>query len=351
MKPKLSIENENDVINLKKLGFKNSFIRDKYGISQTCIQQIIKRNGREHLIANKRYYIDDHYFENIDNQEKSYWLGFLYADGYVRLKNNRSGHLKIRLKNTEIEHLKLFNKCLNSNYPIKNDILSKVIVNGKEYVSLCCELHIYNTKIVKDLFKWGCVNRKSMIITFPKFLNDELLRHFIRGYFDGDGCISFGSKKYPRIAFVSGSLNFIKDLDIYLRKIILNTTKEINFEEKNYYTLNYTTLSFFIKFYNFIYDKSNIYLNRKKEKFDNFIKNKNHSIIEMFDNNGKLIRCWNHINDCSKDLQIGTKYIMKMINGEIENNLNLKLSSLRNFTDIDLKENIKLVKYKNFSKT
>lgn len=73
MNPKLTIEKELEVIDLKRNCVRNSIIRDKYGISQTCLQKIVKRNGREHLIANKKYQVNENYFKNIDNQEKSYW--------------------------------------------------------------------------------------------------------------------------------------------------------------------------------------------------------------------------------------------------------------------------------------
>ena len=53
----------------------------------------------------------------------------------------------------------------------------------------------------------------------------------------------------------------------------------------------------------------------------------------MFDNNGNIIKTWNHINDCSKELKIETQKIMKMINGKMNNPLNLKLSQSRKFTN------------------
>jgi len=330
MKPKLTIEQEKDVIELKRKGYKNEIIRSKYNISQSCLQHIMQRNGREHIIANKKYSIDENYFEKIDTEDKSYWLGFLYADGYVRLHKERSGQLVIKLKNTEVKHLELFNKCLNSNYPILNDIKSEVIVDGKIHTSLVCILNIYNTKLVKDLFKLGCINKKSMIIEFPNFLNDELLRHFIRGYFDGDGSIS-----NLCISFVSGSYNFLFSLKNYLNKKIIGIEKEfdINNVEKNYFYISFTNEKFFTNFYNFIYKNSHIFLKRKKDKFDFTILNKTYSIIQMFDNNGNIIKTWNHINDCSKELKIETQKIMKMINGKMNNPLNLKLSQSRKFTN------------------
>ena len=49
--------------------------------------------------------------------------------------------------------------------------------------------------MVNDLINLGCIPNKSLTLTFPDFINDELLPHFIRGYFDGDGCIWNGKRK------------------------------------------------------------------------------------------------------------------------------------------------------------
>ena len=45
-----------------------------------------------------------------------------------------------------------------------------------------------------DLIKQGCVPNKSLILTFPNKhqVPKNLINHFIRGYFDGDGSISYG---------------------------------------------------------------------------------------------------------------------------------------------------------------
>ena len=48
---------------------------------------------------------------------------------------------------------------------------------------------VCGTKIHHDLEKHGCVENKSLILQFPTTVPEELMHHFIRGYFDGDGCI------------------------------------------------------------------------------------------------------------------------------------------------------------------
>lgn len=45
----------------------------------------------------------------IDSEEKAYWLGFLYADGYLTARNHMVG-LSISIK--DIEHLRKYNRFL-----------------------------------------------------------------------------------------------------------------------------------------------------------------------------------------------------------------------------------------------
>ena len=45
----------------------------------------------------RKFNLNENFFDEM-NEKSSYWLGFLYADGYVRMKDNKSGELKIKLK-------------------------------------------------------------------------------------------------------------------------------------------------------------------------------------------------------------------------------------------------------------
>ena len=99
-------------------------------------------------------------------------------------------------------------------------------------------------KIFKDLIKLGVTPRKSLTLKFPTFLNEDLMRHFIRGYFDGDGCIwdgkrqkrivkdktvklGYREKTVHNVKFTfTGNDSFISDLQKYLvNKIGINICK------------------------------------------------------------------------------------------------------------------------------
>ena len=124
--------------------------------------------------------MNEDYFETIDTEDKAYWFGFLCADGCV-YKNNVYVSLCIR----DIRHLQKFKQCIGCS---KKLYIIKPHHRTKNYT---CTLQIRSEKMVKDLTEKGCVPRKSKILKFPakEVMPESLLGHFIRGYFDGDGCL------------------------------------------------------------------------------------------------------------------------------------------------------------------
>jgi hypothetical protein len=265
MRNKLEVSNELEIIKLKNNGTKNKDIMLLYGIKNVkTIYDVLKRNGREKIIGNKKYYCNDKYFEEINTEEKAYWLGFLYADGYVRMNKGRSGVLRLKLKNTDKPHIEKFNKCLDSNYLIK-EMESKVKYKLGYSISYCSCLVISNTKIVKDLYKLGCLSNKTFKISFPN-IEINMIRHFIRGYFDGDGS-AFISNNRIGCSFTSGSNLFLEQIkEILCSELNIGNSKITKYKNAN--KISWTAKEDIIKISSYFYEDSNIYLNRKKEIFN-----------------------------------------------------------------------------------
>jgi hypothetical protein len=268
---KFTLDQELEIIKIKKEGIlTNKEIQVKFNIKhKNTIYQIIDRGGREHIIPNKKYNVNENYFENIDTEDKAYWLGFLYADGCVRLREG--GELRLKLKKSDKNHIELFNKCLNSNYPIKNEIYYAGI---KKYKCESEYVNISNTKLVKDLIKQGCIQTKTFKIKFPD-LNENLMNHFIRGYFDGDGCI-YKVKKLKNTfqIFIAGNENFTQSLREHLSKIF-NSDKILVYLKHKTYILVINNKLDCLKFKNYIYNNFITFLKRKKYIFDELVIIKN----------------------------------------------------------------------------
>lgn len=213
-----------------------------------------------------KYHVNQNYFENIDNEWKAYWLGFLYADGCVIL-NEKDGKFKysvsISLKIGDKFHLEKFLNSLQSDAVIKENK-----TNYKDYYS--AKISICNKKICTDLIKHGCVPRKTFVLKFPD-LRKDLIRHFIRGYFDGDGCISINKeKRFVRINIV-GNYDMLSSIcDIIEKECNINKPvfQPISNGKNNIYSIQYGNVYSCQKIYNYLYKDCNICLDRKLEKFD-----------------------------------------------------------------------------------
>jgi len=82
----------------------------------------------------RKYNFNEHFFDNL-NEQSSYWLGFLYADGYVRMKDGKSGELRLKLKDTDKTHIELF---------LNNLECEKPVICGVDGKSKFCSVTVYS---------------------------------------------------------------------------------------------------------------------------------------------------------------------------------------------------------------
>ena len=233
----------------------NREISEVLGRTKTAIDVKANKLG----LKSSKYYYNEKYFEKINTEEKAYWLGFIYADGYVVHSGIYGKEFGIELQAKDINHLKKFNKSVNGNLKI-NKFKKKCNLNNKTYDM--CSIRIYRKNFVESLEKWGVIENKTFDIKFPN-INEELIRHFIRGYFDGDGCVT-KNKEYIKYDFTSGNISFLEELRCILYK---NNIKSYIYKEKeNTYRLCIGGMLNCDIFYNYLYKDSNIYLDRKFNK-------------------------------------------------------------------------------------
>lgn len=226
-------------------------------------------NGKEKLKASRKHHFNEKYFEEIDTEDKAYWLGFLYADGNISYGKDRHGNRKgckveLTLAEKDKKHLYKFLKCLSADndYPLEKRIVK---LNEKEFVSY--RLSLNSVILGNDLENLGCVPHKSLILKRPKIAK-HLIRHFIRGYFDGDGCVSFNKELDNSIYTILGTkdiLSFIKSESGISNKISIRQVKRNN-EYKQFYELSIGGIKSKMIFHNYIYKDANIFLDRKFEK-------------------------------------------------------------------------------------
>jgi hypothetical protein len=192
-----------------KLGILNfTDIAKKLNISRPTVRAHAKRIGLHtgNKIRLKSYTLNVNYFDNIDTQEKAYILGLLYADGC----NTRRG-LQIALVEEDKEVIEFVKVQLGASNNLKFIPAAKPTWKNK------WELSISSIELSKNLSKVGCIPAKSSILKFPDFINSNLIHHFVRGYFDGDGSIWLHKGGWHS-SFTSASEDFILSLQDLLTK-------------------------------------------------------------------------------------------------------------------------------------
>lgn len=234
--------------------------------------------------------INDDFFGIIDTQEKAYLLGFFMADGHLRSQKvgKKLNHMIISLSARDIEILKYFQQyvCPESTLQIFN---SKTKYKGEYQNYEVCKIQWTSEIMGMTLHsKYGITPNKSVdnSLTFPE-MDKKLIRHFIRGFMDGDGTVR-KNKSYPTINFVCTSESFIKELEKNLligiggsTYLILDSKNRITpiwrlylFSYSKYNTPGNRELAkevkdtFYKNLYNYLYENATLYLLRKKERFD-----------------------------------------------------------------------------------
>jgi intein/homing endonuclease len=243
-------------------------ISDMLNISRRAISRVLEEAGINTKRLN-RYKLNESFFENIDNEQKAYILGLLYADGYVG--DEHFNNIVLQLKDREI--IEQIAKLLDFTGAIRKSKKGGFKNSKEGYV-----LNFSSEIMANSLRNIGLYPNKSLTLNNIPNMPESLLRHFIRGYFDGDGSIILSKHssyhkvagvikkyEYPCYTFmILGTKEFIEKIVIimHLNHYIITNTKTEEIKclrvcakcDANY-------------LYNYLYDNSTIYLERKYSKW------------------------------------------------------------------------------------
>lgn len=155
-------------------------------VSDSTLKKILEDNNiktKDLSHAKQKYALNEYYFDFINNQNKAYIFGLLCADGCVDKPPRNGIHLSLQSQDVGILKKILFE--LDTNRPLRLISMSKTNPNHSD--QYCID--IVNKYMHSALIQKGLVPNKSLVFKFPSNIPENLLPHFIRGYFDGDGCI------------------------------------------------------------------------------------------------------------------------------------------------------------------
>lgn len=250
-------------------------ITDKYFKDKYCsgeINMVLRKLGITRPNGTQAK-INHDYFENIDSEHKAYWLGFIYADGSITKKVYEKGSYTYRLR---------MELMFEDKYILEQMALDlESDLKPKEYYNDTSHFEGYNKpkhtayimfsskKMGEDLVKLGVVPNKTFILKSLPNIPDNLMKHFIRGYFDGDGSVYLTKDNTIKTAFY-GTHDFINSIQDFLIKELGLTKKKITDQKEANVSFVGMAKQESEKLYHYMYDEATIFLNRKYEKYNKY---------------------------------------------------------------------------------
>ena len=227
------------------------------GISEREYKKIILKHGGAIKQKVQKYKFDEDYFEKIDTEDKAYFLGFIVADGSVN-------EFRLNISQKEPDILYEFEKFIN----LKDGVRK----HTKRNIHF---LNLTSIKMIKDLNLLGIHQNKTMIVKYPN-IPKHLEHHFMRGVFDGDGCISIHKKRPDskdttdrgQVNICSGSRDFIEKYVDRLNEMCGITKNKIRYPKGTYSVIDWGSFSDIEKFYDLFYKDATVFLERKKKTFE-----------------------------------------------------------------------------------
>ena len=240
-----------------------SVLEEKYSLSHPTISKILKDVPKYKKAQVFNPDLNEHFFENIDCEEKAYFLGLLISDGnvFVDTTLNRQASISITLDTKDEYLLKAFKQALNTNTSIGHD--------GRG----CSQIAVRSDIMAKDLAKYGVVPRKSFDTFLPNVPKD-MMPHLLRGIMDGDGSIKANQTnirgRYAHAISFCGSHRLMQDIADWCSNNSIVTTVVYDYKSRSLSEIKIQSVESMYKFGELIYKDAKIYMKRKYDLYQAF---------------------------------------------------------------------------------
>ena len=253
-------------------------VEDKYELSHPTITKILKDVPKYTKAKLNNPNMKEHFFQKINEEAKAYFLGLLISDGNVFKDNTgRQASISITLDLKDEYMLEKFKEVLQANTSVGHD--------GRG----CGQIAVRSNIMAEDLAKYGVVPRKSYNTYLPQ-ISKEMMPHLIRGIFDGDGSImakpnpsNDGHNRFLHSISFCGTHQLMEDISNYILENLGIKTAVYDYKDRNLSELKIQNIDNIAKFGYWIYRNSTIFLNRKKDIFNDFLKHYNDILAEQFE--------------------------------------------------------------------
>ena len=256
---KYSEDKVNKILLLHKQGLNPTEIAKELNTYNTTIRRILLKEGlTPRTQSQERAVVKTNPFIDLNDQQVQYWLGYIAADGNI----SKAPRNRVNVStNLDPDHLNKYIKFIG--YPIK---LLKYL--NKKYQVWEYSVNFANKEVRDYLVELGLTPNKSLTLK----LNFPITWHFLRGLFDGDGCVRKCGNDNVSLDLISASIDFINQIQEFL---ILHNILCLIRKHRNLYYITINKREYINLIYHLMYDDSSISLDRKREKYGSLLKKLN----------------------------------------------------------------------------
>lgn len=242
-------------------------IANNFNSCRHTVGRILKKYGFD--IDKQKYHCNETYFDTIDTAEKAYILGLLWADG---CNDIRRGKVQLQLQERDGNILVKINELIGNDRPLYFTPLRSKNSNWQNTYTLVLKSNHISTV----LNNYGMVPKKSLVLEFPNCLDESLYKFFILGYFDGDGNISYNLETKILNVSMIGTHMFLEVIQNICEDLGIKTFLSYkNKENDAICTLGITNKKDRAIFLNWLYDDATIKMERKYQKYQQFLNDYN----------------------------------------------------------------------------
>lgn len=245
-----------------------------YNSTQYHVDKILKSAGiKMKTVAetNRKHFCNEHFFDQIDTEEKAYFFGLLYADG---CNKPYQSEITLALSETDKHILDSFSHVIETGRPV---YLYKISEKDPTRQNVA-KLVISNKHMCNILENHGMVRAKTLIKEFPQVIldsNEDIQRHFIRGYFDGNGSIgvTYGQRLTDKVVGIIMHITSTEDMCNNIQYLVYkycNVHCNVRLPDTDHiysYDVSLCRLKDCLTLCNWLYHDSTLYLERKHEKY------------------------------------------------------------------------------------
>jgi len=224
------------------------------------------------------YKINENFFDNIDSENKAYWMGFIWCDGYSNKRMRKNGRVelafKLSLQESDKSHLEKFAKDLESSCKIRIYELKNSFENCQNEARLLIGNQYFSNVLQNE---YGLIPHRIDCSKVCDKIPKIFYKDFIRGILDADGSFSKYTINNGRHNKYSVDFSTYQNLLWWILDVLYESGIVENKDRKLYRrnkerdgecrSLRFSGKTQGMNVLNYLYKDSKIYLDRKYEKY------------------------------------------------------------------------------------